>query len=76
MNRGVFGCVSNAVLVYAGEQLWKLSEMVQSREWMRKDHTIIVAVGVMYSLLLVALFFGQGKKRVHDKYFADGVRCE
>jgi hypothetical protein len=50
--------------------------MVQSREWMKKDHTIIVAVGVMYTLLLIALFFGQGKKRVHDKYFADGVRCE
>jgi hypothetical protein len=62
--------------MYAGGQLWMLSEMLRDPEWMKKDRTVILAVGAMYGLFLIALVCGQRKKRTDDRLFADGVRCE
>lgn len=53
-----------------------LSEMLRHPEWMQKDRSVIMAMGLMYMLFLIGIATGQRKKRVDDKYFVDGIKSK
>lgn len=50
--------------------------MVKNPEWLEKDRSVIIGVAIMYCVFLFSITIGQRKKRVDDKYFVDGVKCE